>query len=139
MERISGPQGHTKEKVVKDFTDFLSTIPPKDIQVFLDGSKSESTDGATGGGSITYQYRHRIDRKVFLLGRNTEVFNAKASAALKGAKAALLAPSAKLATDMWVFLDNLEVAMRLLAPSMGSSQSVFDEFCEVARKWPSQP
>ena len=29
--------------------------------------------------------------------------------------------------------------MRLLAPSTGSSQSVFDEFCEVARKWPSRP
>jgi hypothetical protein len=30
-ERISGPQGRTKEKAAKDFTDFLSTIPPKDI------------------------------------------------------------------------------------------------------------
>jgi ribonuclease HI len=138
-KRISGPQGRTKETAAKDFIDFLSTIPPKDIQVFSDGSKSESTDGATGGGSVTYQYGHRIDRKVFSLGRNAEVFNAEASAALKGAKAALLAPSAKLATDMWVFLDNLEVAMRLLAPSTGSSQSVFDEFCEVARKWPSRP
>jgi hypothetical protein len=53
-------------------------------------------------------------------------------------KAALTAPTAKLATDMWVFLDNLEVAMRLLAPSTGSSQSVFAEFCEVARKWPAR-
>jgi hypothetical protein len=139
IERISGPQGRTKEKAAKDFTDFLSTIPPKDILVFSDGSKSESTDGATGGGSVTYQYGHRIDRKAFSLGRNAEVFDAEASAALKGAKAALLAPSAKLATDMWVFLDNLEVAMRLLAPSTGSSQSVFDEFCEVACKWPSRP
>ena len=74
---------------------------------------------------------------MFSLGRNAKVFNAKASTALKGAKATLLAPLAKLATDMWVFLDNLEVAMRLLAPSIGLSQSVFDEFCEVAHKWPS--
>src|ERR1700726_5160749 len=36
---------------------------------------------------------------------------------------------------MWVFLDNLEVTMRLLAPSAGSSQSTFTEFCKVARKW----
>jgi hypothetical protein len=100
-KRISSPQGRTKEKAAKDFIDFLPTIPPKDIQVFLDGSKSESIDRATGGGSVT---------------------------------AALLAPLAKLAIDMWVFLDNLEVAMRLLAPSTGSSQSVFDEFCEVACK-----
>ena len=57
---------------------------------------------------------------MFSLERNAEVFDAEASAALEGAKAALLAPLAKLATDMWVFLDNLEVAMRLLAPSIGS-------------------
>ena len=46
---------------------------------------------------------------------------------------------AKYTTDMWVFLDNLEVAMRLLAPSTGSSQVVFEEFCEVACKWCLQP
>jgi hypothetical protein len=76
---------------------------------------------------------------VFSLGRNAKVFNAEASIALKGAKAALLALLAKLATDMWVFLDNLEVAMRLLTPSTSSSQSVFNEFYKVAHKWPSQP
>jgi hypothetical protein len=37
---------------------------------------------------------------------------------------------------MWVFLDNLEVALRLLGPSTGSSQGVFTEFQEIARKWP---
>jgi ribonuclease HI len=135
-KRIYGPQGRTKEEAAKDFLDFLPTIPPKDIQVFSDGSKSESTDGSTGGGSVTYQYGLRIDRKAFSLGRYAEVFDAEATAALEGAKGALVAPSAKLATDMWVFLDNLEVALRLLAPSTGSSQGVFTEFQEIARKWP---
>ena len=93
-------------------------------------------DGATGGKSVIYQYGLRIDRKVFSLGCNAKVFNAKAYAALEGAKAALLAPTAKLATNMWVFLDNLEVAMQLLAPSMGSLQLVFDKFYKVACKWP---
>ena len=37
-----------------------------------------------------------------------------------------------------MFLDNLEVATRLLGPSTGSSQSTFEEFQEVARKWPLQ-
>jgi hypothetical protein len=71
---------------------------------------------------------------VFSLGRNAKVFNAKAFTVLKGAKAALLAPLAKLATNMWVFLDNLEVAIRLLAPSIGLSQLVFNEFYKVAYK-----
>jgi hypothetical protein len=73
---------------------------------------------------------------VFSLGRYTEVFDAEAAAALKGAKGALNVPSAKLATDIWVFLDNLEVALRLLTPLTGSSQGVFAEFQEIARKWP---
>jgi hypothetical protein len=67
------------------------------------------------------------------------VFDAEASAALTGAKTALSLPSARFATDLWVFLDNLEVATRLLGPSTGSSQSIFKEFQEVARKWPLQP
>jgi hypothetical protein len=71
---------------------------------------------------------------VFSLGRNAKVFNAEASTALKGAKAALLALLAKLATDMWVFLDNLEVAIRLLTPFIGLSQLVFDKFYKVAYK-----
>ena len=31
IERISSPQGCIKEKAVKDFIDFLPTIPLKDI------------------------------------------------------------------------------------------------------------
>lgn len=132
--RIHAPQGRSKDTAAKDFIAFLATRPPKDIQVFSDGSKSESTDGATGGGCVSYQYALQIDRKAFSLGYNAEVFDAEAAAALAGAKAALVAPSARFATDMWIFLDNLGVAMRLLAPSNGPSQSVFDEFCEIARK-----
>lgn len=134
--RISDPMGRSKQEAAKDFTEFLLTIPGSDLQVFSDGSKSEATDGMAGGGSVTYQFNLQIDRKAFSLGRNAEVFDAEASAALTGAKAALSLPSAKFATDLWVFLDNLEVATRLLSHSTGSSQSVFTEFCEVARKWP---
>jgi len=137
-ENFRPARPHQRE-AAEDFIEFLTTIPPNDIQVFSDGSKSEATDGATGGGSVTFQHGHKIDRKAFSLGRNAEVFDAEASAALCGAKAALLAPTAKYATDMWVFLDNLEVAMRLLAPSTGSSQAVFEEFCEVASKWRLRP
>lgn len=135
-KRISGPQGRSKERAAQDFLEFLSSIPPKDIQVFSDGSKSESSDGATGGGSVAYQYGLRIDRRSFSLGLNAEVFDAEAHAALAGAEAALKAPSARLATDLWIFLDNLEVATRLLSSFTGSSQSVFQKFRKVAQEWP---
>jgi hypothetical protein len=52
---------------------------------------------------------------------------------LNGARAALTSLITKLATDMWVFLDNLEVASRLLSPFIGSSQQVFTDFQELAR------
>jgi ribonuclease HI len=136
QKRISGPEGRSKAQAAKDFTDFLLTVPSSDIQVYSDGSKSEATDGAAGAGSVTYQLGTRVDRKSYSLGRHAEVFDAEASAALTGAKAALSLPSARFATDLWVFLDNLEVATRLLGPSTGSSQSIFEEFQEVARKWP---
>jgi ribonuclease HI len=85
-----------------------------------------------------YQYGLLLNRQVTPLGPNTEVFDAEAIAALNGAKLALLAPSARFATDLWVFLDNLEVALRLLGNFTGSSQTVFQEFREVARKWPER-
>ena len=66
--------------------------------------------------------------KAYSLGCYAKVFDAEASAALIRARAALSLPSSWLAIDLWVFLDNLEVAMRLLSPFIGSSQSVFIEF-----------
>jgi ribonuclease HI len=136
--RISGPLGRDKETAARDFLDFLPTVPVSDIQVYSDGSKAEGTDGSAGAGSVMYQYGLLLDRQATPLGPNAEVFDAEAIAALNGAKLALLAPSARFATDLWVFLDNLEVALRLLGNFTGSSQSVFREFQEVARKWPER-
>ena len=95
-------------------------------------------DGLAGARSVMYQYGLLLNRQVTPLGPNAEVFDAEAIMALNGAKLALLAPSAQFATDLWVFLNNLEVALRLLGNFTGSSQTVFQEFREVARKWPER-
>jgi len=55
--------------------------------------------------------------------------------ALEGLTAALKLPSNRFAEDLWICLDNLEVAMQLLAPSKGSSQGVFQKFTELAPIW----
>ena len=136
MQWISGPMGQTKVQAAKDFKEFLLMVLGSDIQVFLDGSKSKAMDGLAGARSVTYQFGLQLDRTAYSLGQHAEVFDAEASAALTGAKAALSLPSARFATDLWVFLDNLEVATRLLGHSTGSSQSIFEEFCEVAHQWP---
>ncbi|KAF7139709.1 hypothetical protein CNMCM5793_007503 [Aspergillus hiratsukae] len=70
----------------------------------------------------------RPSRSSFPLGPNKEVFDAEAEAALAGLKAAMSLETARFATNLWVFLDNLEVAVRLLSPSTGSSQRVFKTF-----------
>jgi ribonuclease HI len=135
-KRVHGPLGRTKEQAAKDFEEFLPSIPLRDIQVFSDGSKQEAKDGAAGGGFVTYQGGQQTNYGAFSLGCNAEVYDAEAIAALRGAQAALAASSARFSTDLWVFLDNLEVAKRLLGNSISSSQWAFDEFKEVARKWP---
>lgn len=48
-ERIFGPQGRVKEKAVQGFIDFLATVPPKDIQVFLDGQRMRLQMGPQWG------------------------------------------------------------------------------------------
>ena len=53
-------------------------------------------------------------------------FDSRGTRSIQGSKCSNSSP----------ILDNLEVATRLLGPSTGSSQSVFEEFQEVARKWP---
>jgi hypothetical protein len=54
QQRISGLIGWNKAQAAKDFLEFLPTIPSSDIQVFLDGSKREGLDRATGARSVTY-------------------------------------------------------------------------------------
>ena len=45
-------------------------------------------------------------------------------------------PTARFSSDLWLCLDNLEVATRLLSLLTGSSQAVFSSFCFLATAWP---
>ncbi|KAI0994571.1 hypothetical protein K3495_g13609 [Podosphaera aphanis] len=69
------------------------------------------------------------------LGKRVELFDAEAMAALVGAKLALDLPTTKFATNLSIFLDNLEVTTRILAPFPGTSQSVFEEFLKIEPEW----
>ena len=92
--------GRKRAQAAEDFLKFLPSIPKGDMQVFSDGSKKEDTDGATGAGSVTFQYGLQIDRQIRSLGLNAEVFDAEAIAALHRARAALNLLSSQLATDL---------------------------------------
>jgi hypothetical protein len=60
-------------------------------------------------------------RQAIPLGTTAKVFNAEATAALAGLEAAIDLPLTRFATDLWVCLDNLEVALRLLSSFLRSS------------------
>ncbi|APA10088.1 hypothetical protein sscle_05g048580 [Sclerotinia sclerotiorum 1980 UF-70] len=137
--RINGPMGRTKAQAAEDFKAFHAKIPRSDIQIFSDGSKSESKDGATGGGFVISQFDIQIAHHSFSLGTNAEVFDAEATAAVAGAAKALTLASTKLATDLWIFLDNHEAALRLGSHFNGSSQRVFEDFLKLTQAWAVRP
>jgi ribonuclease HI len=92
----------------------------------------------TGAGFAIYQSGKQFLQSSFSLGLNKEVFDAEAEAALAGIKTALKLHTAHFATNLWVCLDNLEVATRLLTPFTGSSQKVFESFQALAATWPKR-
>ncbi|EED12151.1 conserved hypothetical protein [Talaromyces stipitatus ATCC 10500] len=120
--RIGAPMGRTKEQAAADFLDFQHTIPGSDIIVFSDGSRLEN--GHAGGGYVGFQAHHQFLRSSLSFGPGKEVFDGEAEAALAGAQAAVALSTARFATNLWICLDNLEVATRPLSPSTGSSQGV---------------
>ncbi|KAI1000710.1 hypothetical protein K3495_g7488 [Podosphaera aphanis] len=103
------------------------------IVLYTDGSKQ--SDGLTGVGYVAYQGGVQIFQRSIPLGKGAEVFDAEAIGALEGAKSALASSTTKFATNLWVFLDNLEVVSRLLTPFSGSSQAVFDDFLKLEPEW----
>ncbi|KAI0996984.1 hypothetical protein K3495_g11196 [Podosphaera aphanis] len=80
----------------------------------------------------------QVLQQYIALGVGAEVFDAEARGALEGAKAALRLSTTKSATNLWICLDNLEVAIHLLSPFPGSSQAVFDEFIGLNSFWHSR-
>ncbi|KAI0991825.1 hypothetical protein K3495_g16362, partial [Podosphaera aphanis] len=131
--RVGGPCGASKEIAKQAFNSFISSIPSGDIMLFTDGSKQ--SDGFAGAGCVAYQGGIQILQKSIPLGKGVEVFDAEAMAALAGARLALELPTTKFATNLWIFLDNLEVATRILGPFSGTSQSVFEEFLKIEPEW----
>ncbi|EED12090.1 conserved hypothetical protein [Talaromyces stipitatus ATCC 10500] len=132
--RIGASMGRTKEQAAADFSVFQNTIPSSDIIIFLDGSRLEN--GHAGGNYVCFQAHHQFLHSTLSYGLGKEVFDAEAEAALASAQAAIAYPTAQFATNLWICLDNLEVTTRLLSPSKGSSQEVFESFCTLAAAWP---
>ena len=131
--RIDGPRGRSKEEAAEAFRSWVSSIPSLDVVLYSDGSKLES--GATGAGYVAYQGAIEVTRRAIPLGTGAEVFDAEAIAALAGVEAVTALPTATYATNLWVCLDNLEVAMWLGSGFPGTSQETFAGFNKAAEAW----
>lgn len=69
--------------------------------------------GSTGAEYVAYQGGLQILDGSLALGTGDEVFDAEAKGAFAGAKAVLELPFTKFASNLWICLDNLKVALRL--------------------------
>ncbi|KAI0993970.1 hypothetical protein K3495_g14214 [Podosphaera aphanis] len=131
--RVSAPTV-SNERRVESFQTFLQNIPKSDILVYTDGSKL--SNGNAGSGYVIYQLGLKVCSSAVPLGISKEIFDAEAYAALYGIQKAVGLSSARFANNVWVFLDNLQVALQLLSlPYCSTSQSIFLKAIEFANKW----
>ncbi|EDN95206.1 hypothetical protein SS1G_11082 [Sclerotinia sclerotiorum 1980 UF-70] len=133
MKCIHSPNSRTKQEAATEFNDFYDLLPREDIVIFSDGSKL--ANGNTGGGFVGYQDNHKFCEGSLPLGRMKEVYDSEAIAAFEGLKAAISSIESRIATDIYICLDNIEVAARLLSKSTGSSQDTFSAFRQLASTW----
>lgn len=132
LRRIGSPTGPTEMRAI-NFQNFLETIPRQDILIYSDGSKLP--DGNSGSGFVVFQFGLRVCSGATSLGNYKDSYDAEAHGALQGLRAAISLPSARFSNDAWVFLDNLDVARKLLTTTSKTSQSVFLDFAKEAKKW----
>jgi ribonuclease HI len=134
LTRIGASQGGGNATTA--FQTWLRSRNPRDIVVFSDGSKN--TAGQAGAGWAVYQAHRQFTRGCCPL-PNAEVYDAEAVAALKGLQAACRLRTAEHADNVFICLDNLEVAIQLLSIPTSSSQGIFREFQEAAEAWQARP
>ncbi|KAK1837352.1 endonuclease reverse transcriptase, partial [Colletotrichum chrysophilum] len=120
--------GKTREEVAVDLTGRfrLRVVSRRDVIVYSDGS--QMTDGkrtSAGAGWVGYQAARQIFRGSEPLGSQTEFFDAEAQSALQGLLTAIKSPTARMADNVHVCLDNLAVATRIVCQGAGSSQARF--------------
>ncbi|KAM6508463.1 hypothetical protein FALCPG4_19002 [Fusarium falciforme] len=123
-EQMTPLQIASKEETAGAFLHWAQTLDPLTLVVYSDGSLS--SDGAASYGYTIHQNSLPILDGSGRLGP-AEVFDAEATGALEGLKAALhLQESAT--RDIFICLDNLAAATCLRGTPSDSSQEVFLEF-----------
>lgn len=114
-------------------------IPYQDLVVYSDASCSESPSGNRVGGSVViHQAGQTILQKCIPLSPKLSIFDAEVTAAAIAIEEALNLPTARFSNDLWILLDNQDVARLLLQKPTRSSQIKFIHFAEKASTWPNR-
>lgn len=108
--------------------------------LFTDGSCLSNPDTVAGAGWYGHwgAWNQESARGHLCLPRH-EVFDAEATAATEGLKAALNSTQAPYTQNVYILLDNQEVARQLVGHPRGSSQNTILAFQETANAWPNRP
>lgn len=88
-----------------------------------------------GYGINNYQLGPVLLRKSNPLDNNVTAFDAEVIAVTSAVKLAILQPTARFSNNLWIFLDNLEVARRLYFTPIYSSQDAFTQSTNKALEW----
>ena len=115
---IGGPSGSADTRA-HGFINYLSILPRNDTQIFTD--ESRSLDGNTGGGYVIFQFGLQVISNAFPLGKYKDSYDAEAHAALLGTRTAITLPSTRFANSAWIFIDNTDVARKLLTKTPSKS------------------
>lgn len=117
------------------FKQWADTRPPLSMFLFTDGSCSSHTSAGAGWYGYWGAWQQESTCGHLTLPRH-EVFDAEAVAATEGLKEAVNSTQAPYTQNLYVLLDNQEVAQQLQGCPRGSSQSVIQAFQEAADAWP---
>ncbi|KAI1007631.1 hypothetical protein K3495_g596 [Podosphaera aphanis] len=114
-------------------------IPSQDILAYSDSDLAETESGPRVGGGVAMMQAGRVVLSKTLplpLSPTLEVFDAETFTVLHAVELALSLHTARFANNLWVFLDNLDVARRLLSTPVCSSQEALISFANNAAAWP---
>ncbi|EYE91018.1 uncharacterized protein EURHEDRAFT_381503 [Aspergillus ruber CBS 135680] len=107
--------------------------------LFSDGSRLSDSGASTGAGWYGHWGAQKLECTCgHLCLPKHEVFDAEATAASAGLKAALNSTQASFTQNLYILLDNQEVVRQLQGCPKGSSQSLILSFQETANAWPNR-
>lgn len=124
LAKIGYISGQSKEAAARDFKTTLAGFSKQDTIIYTDESQARKRGETTtaSAGWVGYQAEQQIFRGNEPLGSQVEAYDTEVQATSRGLEQTLSLPTARMADNIHVRLDNLAVAVQLGSRSTRSSQ-----------------